>query len=123
MKIKLTDELTDYEGKPLTVPDDENTGAKKSVTFFDVFINALNSQLQGEILTSEKKNQIYQISKKIYNSNEPNLTPEQLATIKERVGKIYAPLVYGKVCDRIDGVEETKQEATAPAASDTPPAQ
>lgn len=130
MKIKLRDTITDYEGKPVTVPNEE-TGTKTPLTYFDVFINSLNSQAPGEMpLTAEKKSQIYQISKKMYQSNEPNFTTNELSLIKERIGKTYAPMVYGKICDLFDGVEDgPKQEAATvapdapqPPAPETPPA-
>ncbi len=104
MKIKIRASVLDYEGKEILVPEKE--GGEKPLTFFEVFINSLNGQTPNEApLTAEKKNQIYQISKKIYSSNEPNFTTEQLTLIKERVGKSYAPMIYGKVCDVIDGGE------------------
>src|SRR5690349_15651679 len=112
MKIKLQDPVTDYENKPIRVPDKE--GKEETLTYFSVFINSLNSQAQGEHLTAEMKNKIYQISKKIYMSNEPNFTPDQLVIIKDRVGKTYAPMVYGKIVEVIDGTDEAKAE-TKPA--------
>lgn len=103
MKIKINASVLDYEGKEIMAPGKEG---EKALTFFDVFINSLNGQTPNDApLTAEKKNQIYQISKKIYSSSEPNFTPEQLTVIKERVGKSYAPMVYGKVCEVIDGTE------------------
>lgn len=110
MKIKIKEPILDYEGKEIKQPPED-----KTLTFFDVFINSLNSQMNGEPpLPAETKNKIYQISKKIYASDEPNFTPDQLLLIKERVGKAYAPMVYGKVCEIIDGVDD--QPADPPAA-------
>lgn len=108
MRIKLKTPILDYEGKEIPAKDDPT----QSITYFDVFLNALNMGPQGEILTPEIKNKIYQISKKMYSSNEPHFTPEQLTIIKERVGKAYTPMVYGRVCDLIDGVEDDKEAET-----------
>lgn len=111
MRIKLKTAVTDYEGTPIPGQNGEGT-----LNYFDIFINALNGQIQGEILTAEKKSMIYQLSKKIYEEKEPNFTTEQLSLIKERVGLVYAPIVYGRVCDLIDGTgePEVKEAQSAP---------
>lgn len=117
MKINVKAAITDYEGKPVMIPGAEE-GKETELTYFDVFIQALNSQVGQEVLTAELKNKIYQISKKIYGSNEPNFTPDQLVIIKERVGKAYNAMVYGKVCDLIDGTDdEPKKEVKEPDAT------
>lgn len=107
MKINLDAPVLDYEDKPITTPPDEE-GATKPLTFFDVFVNALNGIGPGEQLPAETKNKIYQITRKIYLNKEPNLTPDQLILIKERVGKAYAPVVVGRVIDLIDGTDDPK---------------
>lgn len=113
MRIKLKQPVLNYENKPLTAQNSSET-----MNFFDVFINALNGQLPNDILTAEVKNRIYQISKKIYKSDEPNFTTEELSLIKERVGKIYAPMIYGRVCDLIDGTgEPTEPKEEKPSVS------
>lgn len=104
MTINLKAPILDYENKPM-----QDKGAEEPLNFLDVFINALNGQLPSEVFTAEVKNRIYQVSMKIYKSDEPNFTTEQLTLIKERVGKIYNPLVYGRVCDLIDGTGEPEQ--------------
>lgn len=99
MKINLKSIILDYEDKPLI-----EAGTNESLEYFDVFVKGLNANIHGEMLTAEKKNEIYQITKKLYaNPKEVKLTVEQLALIKERVGKAYNPIVYGRVCDLIDG--------------------
>lgn len=113
MKIKIHEVVTDYEGKAITMPPDD-----KALTYFDVFVNALNSQINAELIPAETKSKIYQLTKKLYSSNEPNLTTDQLTLIKERVGKGYAPMVYGKVCEVIDGTDEKDpQEVKTPQSN------
>lgn len=109
MRINLKQPVLDYEGKPITNPNPD-TGKEEELTLFQVFVNALNGRIPNETLTAEMKAKIYQISKKIYDSKEPNFTPDQLIIIKDRVGKSYAPVVYGKVLEIIDGTDEPKQE-------------
>lgn len=125
MKIKLKEAILDYENKPVEIPSptEENPDKTKTLTYFDVFSSSLNSQVGNEIISAETKAKIYQISKKIYDSNEPNFTADQLLLIKERVGKAYSAMVYGKVCDLIDGIEEPKaseKAAETEAPAETP---
>lgn len=96
MKLDINQKIKNYEGKDIV---DES---KKPLSLKTIFVTALNSQLKTEILTAENKSKIYQLSLKIYQSKEPDFTVDDLAFIKERVGKFYNPLVYGRVCDIID---------------------
>lgn len=104
MIIDTTKTILDYEGKELIEQKNE-----KPLTFFDVFSTALNATIPSEAMTAETKNEVFQISLKIYNNRKPNLTPKQLETIKDRVGKVYAPLVYGRVCQLLDGTDNEDQ--------------
>lgn len=107
MKINISQPVLDYENKEIKT--DEKGGV---LTYFDVFINSINSNVQGETpLTAEKKNQIFQLSKKMYSHKDPNFTPEELTLIKERVSKAYAPLVYGRVVEIIDGTANEEEVA------------
>lgn len=124
MKINLKQAVRDYEGQPMMVPDREKIQEmgdtvdpsqevpKKELTFFEVFLNALNGEIRGEPpVTSELKSKIYHITKKMYSNAEPDFTPDQLEVIKDRVGRAYSALVYGRVCDLISG--EVIEAATA----------
>lgn len=102
MRIKLDEPIRDYKGQPIKVSET----SEEHFTYFDVFVNALNNQITGELLTAEEKNKMYQITRKMYSDKNPNFTTDQLTLLKERVGKIYPPLVYGRVCDLVDGRED-----------------
>lgn len=115
MQINLKETIKDYDGTPLIGPKED-----KPVTYFEVLEMALNRQVEREVITAERKNQLYQITKKLYSGNEVDFTPSQLEIIKERVGKVYGPLIYGRVLDLIDGEEKTAKEADKPAAPVTP---
>lgn len=116
MKINLRQVVLGYDDKPLTKGDKDNL---EEVTYFDVFTTALAASFPNETLTAEKKNEIYQLTMKLYKEKEPNLTVNQLTLIKERVDKAYHALVYGRVCDLIDGVESGGVESENSAESDT----
>jgi hypothetical protein len=122
MRINLNNPIREYDGKPI-IPQGESE--QSPLTFFDVFAIALNTSQKGEMLTAEMKNKMYQITTKIYKDKNPNFTPDQLLLIKERVGMIYSPLIYGRVCAVIDGTEEMETEGSqsneAPKIEDAPP--
>ncbi len=97
MKVDMKQLVSNYEGKPLK--DEQN----KDYTFRDAFSIALNAQLRDEVLTAEDKNKIFQISTKIFTEDTPDLTVDQLSFVKERAGKVHSALIYGKICEIIEG--------------------
>lgn len=101
MKINLKQVLLDYENEPMT----NGEGAdKKETTVGRVFINALNAYGPGENPTAEEKNKIFQLSMKVNGKNQtPNFTVDDLNFIKTKVGNAYNALVYGRICEVIDG--------------------
>src|SRR5215813_9015789 len=96
MRVKVTAQLTDYEGRKLV-------DGKDPVTFRKVFATALNAFDEKERPTPEKMAQIYSLSVKLYSGDEVDLTLEEAALIKECVGKVYNPLVYGRTVDLLEG--------------------
>ena len=108
MKIDVTQILKDYGGKPVLA------GARgkkeKKLSFRDVVSTAINATPQppAKPMTAEAKNKAYQISIKVWSKKRIDLTVDQRAFIKERVGDVYNPLVYGRVCDILEGKDEPK---------------
>lgn len=97
MKITVTEKLKDYENKPLI--EDEN-----SVVLRDIFAIALNNNSSVEDqLTPELKLKVYKLTQKIFATDKVELTVDEAALIKERVGLVYTPLIYGRVCEVLDG--------------------
>lgn len=115
MKIKTKVEILNYESQKII--ETENASP---LTFFTVFVTSLNSVFNNEIMPAEMKGKIYQITKKLYASNEPDFTPDQIAVLKERVGKCFSPMVYGRVCDLFDGVEQPKEAELPPVEPKAP---
>lgn len=103
MRIKVTDILTDYEGKKVYE-------GEAPVTYRSVFATALNTVSDQDRPEPEQMAHIYALSVKLYSSNEIDLTLEDATLIKERVGKVYNPLVYGRTCDLLEGKEVTKKK-------------
>lgn len=97
MKINTTLHLKDFKGEDIIGED------KKPVEARMIIANAINAENQEHPLTSEKKNQAFQIGIKLYSGNEIDFTVDQLAFIKERVGFFYTPLIYGRICELLEG--------------------
>lgn len=111
MRIDTRQTLKDYEGNDIKETKVKNGVSEETpLTIRDVISIALNSQFRDEVFTAEKKAQIFQLSLKIYKDNEVNLTAEEIVLIKEQVGKIYNPLVYGRVSEIIDNTTEPAKE-------------
>ena len=97
MKIDITQTLKDYEGKPIKQKDQE-------MTWRDVIFTALNNFAQDEKPTGDIKSKCYQITQKIFDKKEPDLTVDQRALIIERVEKIYqSPLICGRAKEFFEG--------------------
>lgn len=91
--LKLTDEIKDYEGN--SIPD-----GKDLLTFRGAMVFALNQVLQDETVGAEEKAKRYSLSNKLFSTTDPTkFTSDEKALIEKQVGKIYNPLVYGRVLD------------------------
>lgn len=101
MRIKVTNPILDLEGKAI-----KSEGS--DATFRIVFYNALNQFLPEEKPTSEEKAKCFGLMQKIFKSDEVNITSDEAALLKERVGKLYNPLVFGRVSELLDGPAATE---------------
>ncbi|QNK82582.1 hypothetical protein [Nakamurella sp. PAMC28650] len=104
MKIKLKTTVSDYEGKPITQLDDQ--GKTENVTFRQVINAALNNEVPGAVMTPEDKQQIYQISKKIWDSWTPDLSNVECAYIQTRGLAVLNPLLSGRLDDFLNQRDE-----------------
>lgn len=105
MRIDTRATIKNYDGKDLT---DEK---QKPLTLRDVFAIALNAQLPNETIPAEQKAKIYGLSVKLYQQHDVNLTVDEAALIKERVGQVYGPLIFGRVSDVLDRPEKEEKGA------------
>jgi hypothetical protein len=102
MRVHVAQQLTDYEGRKLV-------DGKDPVTFRRVFATALNASDEKDRPGPEKMAQIYALSVKLYSGEEIELTLEEATLIKEQVGKVYNPLVYGRTVDLLEGKTAKKK--------------
>ncbi len=96
MRIKVTDVLTDYEGRQIY-------DGKEPVTYRKVFATALNTISEQDRPPAEEMARIYELSVRLYSGAEIELTIEDAVLIKEKVGKVYNPLVFGRARDVLEG--------------------
>lgn len=105
MKIKIDQPIKNFDGTPIEAE------VGKPFTFRTVIENALNMQDNGNPLTAEKKLYSFQIGVKLFSKKlaEYDLTVDQIAFLKERVGQFYGAIVYGRFLELI-GDESVKKE-------------
>ena len=107
MRINVKATINDYDDKPM--PKDPNDESKGFQMLGDMCITALNAQLQDEAkLEAEKKVHRGFLSQDIHNALKDDhdgvidLPAEDVAIIKEIMGKIYPPLSLMRAYDLID---------------------
>ena len=118
MKIDIRQAIVDYEGKPITETQSDPENSDKSVQVTkplrEYFSTALNSFVSSETLTPEDKSKAYEISTKLFASNEPNLTSEQITFLKDRILKVFiSPLVCGRLIDILEQNDEREKPLPA----------
>ena len=99
--IDFTQALKGLDGKPIT---DGATPAIK-ITLSVVSVNALESALLGdERLAGADKFKMDTLARKIFENKAALLTAEDIALLKERLGKAYGALVVGAAWRLLDPV-------------------
>lgn len=102
MQIDVRKTIKDYDGEDVmdTIMNKKTQKSEQvSLTVRSVLSNSLNNYVPNELQPAEEKARIYQLSQKLYATNEPNFTVDEMAFIKEKVAKAYNPLVYGRIGD------------------------
>ncbi len=95
MKINLDTPLIGLDGKPLT-----NEG--KEIIARDIITNALMNQPPGEQPNGEDSFKRYKLAESML-GKEVDLTPEEIAMIKDRIGKQYTPIIVGPIYKILNG--------------------
>ena len=102
MRVKVSAPVVDYEGNPIA-------DGKSPLTYRKVFTVALNAFDEKDKPAPEQMAHIYALSVKLYDSTEVDLSVEDATLIKERVGKTFNPLVYGRTCDLLEAKQVKKK--------------
>lgn len=83
----------------------------KAFTIARACIEGLGSIFEGETVSNDEKLDRHLLALEIKRNPRTPLSPEQIALIKERVGKAYPPHVMGQVFLALDpGVKARKQK-------------
>ena len=92
MKIKVTQSVLDYEGKPQISGE-----GGKELTWRSVITTALNTTIKDESMTGADKARAYLITVKIHSTEEPDLDLGERSFVLDRIEKVFiSPLVYGR---------------------------
>lgn len=111
MKVEgLNTVLTDLHGEKLKLPPLSGNGESVDATASDVIYRSLVFETRSDSdATSKDKYERFNIAKKVVKAadGELNLTTAEWTIVKDRVGKMFTPLVVGAIFDLIEGTEST----------------
>lgn len=99
MIVRLDKVITTLDGEPVT------GDRGKPMTIGDAALLALTATAQNESPDGLEKFRRYELAKKLKMLLEVDLSPEEVAKLKERVGAIFNVVVVGRVWDALDGKE------------------
>ena len=108
MKIDVSKELRTLDGQ--TMKDNDGQGNAVDATVKMALLNAVLSPDKDD--TPIKKLEKGELARKIFKAeNEVDLTAEEIALCKKRVGEVFpSPLVVLQVTEILDPKEENKEE-------------
>lgn len=102
-KVDFTQVLHDAHGEPFVAQVDPQPAPQRAMTLGDVAVNALETPLPDDAkLSGEEKFKMDELARLVL-SKKAHPTPEQIATIKARIGKMYSPALVGAAWLILDG--------------------
>lgn len=110
MKLPLDEKIRDFENNEMPFKGGILT-LRRAIT------DSLSASFQDErALSSDEKVKRYKIAKKVHHAKTgTEFTVEQVAVMKELVGKNFSPLVVGTCFELIEGGEPCEAPAPGPA--------
>ena len=113
MKVKVTDQILDYKGKPILDKDENEKDIPmtwRSIVFMSLQ-NFTRDEQQGQIPT-DTKIKCHIITERVFSSDEPDLTAEDRTFILDRIGKIIInPLIVGRAKDVFEDKKEEEKKS------------
>ena len=101
MIIDVTKTLNGLDGEPLKDED------MKPVILRTSAINAMMVQMDSDSnMTGEQKLTNWVLAQRLQKEDKPDLTPEEISSIKERIGKAFGPAVVGPAFTILNGSPE-----------------
>jgi len=112
MKINVTQQITGLDGTPMVTGKQicqmcgQVVGESEPMTVRLAATRSLTASFRDEQgLTGDEKWPRFHLALKITDENEPSLTVEDIALVKKLVGKMYGPVVVGRVWAILDPPE------------------
>lgn len=102
MKIDMTQKLVDFRGKPVI--------EKEKTTLGDAAIKALMAITADEKPDGAESFKNYQLADKVHDNAECELTVEETAKIKERIGMVFGPAIVGPAYLLIEKAADKKEK-------------
>lgn len=97
MKIDVTRAILDLDGRPVAIE------GEPALTLRSAIVNALLTPLKGdEALNGPSKLKNWLLAQRIHGDDSPDMKAEDIALVKERVGRGYTALVVGRVYEMLD---------------------
>lgn len=96
MKVNFDLALTDFDGNDLTEKN-ETFRLKRAA------IEALMVMFPEERDEGEHKYKRFDLASRVHKGGEQEVTPEEAALIKQRIGKLYGPAVVGPAYKLLNG--------------------
>ena len=115
MKINVTQQLKNLDGTPMVTGKQicqmcgQVVGKTEPMTVRLAATRALSATFRDEQgLTGDEKWPRFHLALKLTNEDEPDLKAEDVVLIKGLVGKMYGPIIVGRVWALLDPSENTK---------------
>jgi len=109
MKINVTQQLTELDGTPMVTGRQicqvcgSVIGESEPMTIRLAATRALTAQYRDELdLAGEEKVARFHLALRLTDETEPDLKAEDIVLIKSVVGKMYGPVVVGRVWNILD---------------------
>jgi hypothetical protein len=96
MKINFDQELKGLDGEALKEGD-------KAFTLKRAAVEALVALAPDDRANGEEKCKRWQLAVRVNGGGEVELSPEEAAMVKERIGRLYGPLVIGPAWQLLNG--------------------
>ena len=102
MRVNVEAAITDLNGE--TVQASVVTpGADGPLTLGRVSVHALLVERPMEKTSGEEKLQRFRIAARVHGGGEVDLTAEEIALIKARIGSVFLPLIVGRAYALLEG--------------------
>lgn len=110
MKINLSQSLLDPNGTPIPESDLPNS---KPVTLGSIVCQALLAQFQGDNSDGAEKHRRYKLWALVKNGGEQDFPAEEIAMVKQLIGKGWSPLIVGQCWEMLEGRDVGGVDQTA----------